>query len=114
MGVLVRLFTAYGPLPFLRSGNGPEFVAQVMQSWLALHHATTLSIDPGCPWQNGFAESFTGILRDERLTMRAFASVAEARGEVERSRHEYHEERPHRTCMKLAPVMRARERTTAV
>ena len=68
MGVLVRLFTAYGPLPFLRSGNGPEFVAQVMQSWLALHHATTLSIDPGCPWQNGFAESFTGILRDERLT----------------------------------------------
>jgi transposase InsO family protein len=27
--------------------------------------AATLSIDPGCPWQNGFGERFNGTLRDE-------------------------------------------------
>jgi hypothetical protein len=44
----------------------------------ALHHADTWSIDPGCPWQNAFGESFNGSLRDECLNMSAFASVAEA------------------------------------
>jgi putative transposase len=95
IGVLNRLFVTHGPPQFLRSDNGPEFVAQAIQGWLALQHATTLYIDPGCPWQNGFAESFNGTLRDECLTMQAFASVAEARVDVERYRHEYNEERPH-------------------
>jgi putative transposase len=93
--VLARLFAAYGAPQFLRSDNGPEFVAQAIQGWLALQHAATLYIDPGCPWQNGFVESFNGTLRDECLAMYAFASVAEARVELERYRREYNEERPH-------------------
>lgn len=92
---LHRLFATHGAPQFLRSDNGPEFVAQAIQNWLALHHATTLYIDPGCPWQNGFAESFNGTLRDECLSMHAFASVAEARSAVERYRCEYNEVRPH-------------------
>lgn len=95
IGVLNRLFVTHGSPQFLRSDNGPEFVAQAIQGWLALQPTATLYIDPGCPWQNGFAESFNGTLRDECLTMHAFASVAEARVEVERFRHEYNEERPH-------------------
>lgn len=95
IGVLARLFAIHGPPQFLRSDNGPEFVAQTIQGWLALQHAATLYIDPGCPWQNGFVESFNGTLRDECLMMRAFASVAEARVELERYRREYNEERPH-------------------
>lgn len=67
--VLDRLFATHGPPQFLRSDNGPEFVAQAIQNWLALQQATTLYIEPGCPWQNGFAESFNGTLRDECLTM---------------------------------------------
>lgn len=110
MGVSVRPFTAYRPLPFLLSGNGPEFVAQVMQRWLAFHHGATLSIEPGCPWQDGVAESFTGILRDERLTMRAFASVADAgRRWNAPATNTMRSDRIER-LMKLAPVMRERER----
>lgn len=93
--VLERLFAAHGAPTYLRSDNGPEFVAQTIQSWLALHHAATLYIDPGCPWQNGFAESFNGSLRDECLNMQVFASVAEARIQIERFRCQYNEERPH-------------------
>jgi putative transposase len=92
---LARLFAAHGAPAYLRSDNGPEFIAQAVQDWLALHQAATLYIDPGCPWQNGFAESFNGTLRDECLNMQAFASVAEARIQIERFRREYNEERPH-------------------
>ena len=70
-------------------------MAHQVQTWLALHHAETLYIDPGCPWQNGFGESFNGSLRDECLNMYAFASVAEARIQIEHFRRQYNEERPH-------------------
>lgn len=93
--VLARLFTAHGPPAYLRSDNGPEVVAHAIQGWLALQQAATLYIDPGCPWQNAVAESFNGRLRDECLNMQAFASVAEARIQIERFRRAYNEERPH-------------------
>ena len=79
----------------LRSDNGPEFVAHQVQTWLTVHHAETLYIDPGCSWQNGFGESFNGSLRDECLNMWAFASVPEARIQLERFRRQYNDERPH-------------------
>lgn len=95
IGVLDRLFAAHGAPAYLRSDNGPEFMAHVIREWLARHQAATLYIEPGCPWQNGFGESFNGSLRDECLNMQAFASVAEARIQVERFRRSYNEERPH-------------------
>jgi putative transposase len=95
VGVLARLFAAHGAPRFLRSDNGPEFVAHTIRDWLALHGATTLYIEPGRPWQNGYGESFNGTLRDECLNMHAFHSVAEARVQVEGFRRHYNEERPH-------------------
>ena len=88
IGVLERLFATHGVPAYLRSDNGPEFVAHAIQGWLALQQTATLSIEPGCPWQNGFGESFNGSLRDECLNMQAFASVAEARILIERFRRQ--------------------------
>ncbi|HEU5347089.1 MAG TPA: IS3 family transposase [Ktedonobacterales bacterium] len=102
--VLERLFALHGAPQYLRSDNGPEFIAQSIQDWLARHQTATLYIDPGCPWQNGFAESFNGSLRDECLNMQAFASVAEARIQIERFRREYNEERPHSRLGYRTPV----------
>ena len=93
--VLARLFALHGAPAYLRSDNGPEFVAHQVQTWLTVHHAETLYIDPGCSWQNGFGESFNGSLRDECLNMWAFASVPEARIQLERFRRQYNDERPH-------------------
>ena len=95
IAVLARLFATHGAPAYLRSDNGPEFVAHQVRMWLALHQAETLYIDPGCPWQNAFGESFNGSLRDECLNMSAFASVAEARILLESLRRQYNEERPH-------------------
>jgi putative transposase len=65
--LLARLFAACGAPRFLRRDNGPEFIAQAIQDRLVLPRTGTLYIDPGCPWQNGFGESFNGTLRDECL-----------------------------------------------
>jgi transposase InsO family protein len=38
-----------------------------------------LYIEPGAPWENGFAESFFRRLRDELLNVEEFENLAEAR-----------------------------------
>ena len=54
-----------------------------------------LYIEPGSPWENGFAESFFSRLRDELLNCEEFANLAEARWFARRRQEEHNEERPH-------------------
>ena len=60
---------------FLRSDNGPEFVAKDLRKWLADTGAKTLYIEPGSPWENGYCESFNSKLRDEFLNSEIFRVV---------------------------------------
>jgi putative transposase len=92
---LAQLVATHGAPAYLRSDNGPEFVAVAVQTWLAQRQIGTLYIDPGCPWQNGKEERFNGTMRDECLNLHVFTSVAEARVRLQAFRHYYNEERPH-------------------
>src|SRR3712207_912230 len=56
--VLRALMAQHGAPGHLRSDNGPEFVAQAVQDWLATCRVATLYIEPGKPWQNGKEERF--------------------------------------------------------
>jgi putative transposase len=93
--VLDRLFRAHGAPQFLRSDNGPEFVALAVRCWLTQQQTATLYIDPGCPWQNAYEERFNGTVRDECLNLYAFDTVAEARVVCGAYLREYNDERPH-------------------
>jgi putative transposase len=93
--ILERLVVTHGAPQFIRSDNGPEFIALAVRGWLAQHQTRTLYIDPGRPWQNGYGESFNGTVRDECLNMHVFHAVAEARIMLATYRRQYHEERPH-------------------
>ena len=95
IGVLDRLFALGGRPQFLRSDNGPEFIARALTEWLAQSGAGTIHIEPGKPWQNGFEESFHASLRDECLSMESFWSVKHAQVVAERWRVDYNQERPH-------------------
>ena len=64
---LADLFLEYGVPEHIRSDNGPEFVATAVRAWLAELGVTTLFIEPGSPWENGYVESFNGKLCDELL-----------------------------------------------
>lgn len=102
--VLQRLVALHGAPQYLRSDNGPEFIAHGVREWLATKQTQTFYIDPGCPWQNGFRESFHSRLRAEFLDTMLFASVAESRVLCEGYRREYNEERPHQSLGYLTPV----------
>ena len=103
IGVLAGLFATHGAPRYLRSDNGPEFIAHALQAWLAGHLTQTHFITPGSPWQNGFRESFHSRFRDEFLYGTLFSSIAEARVLVEQYRQEYNTDRPHQSLNYLTP-----------
>jgi putative transposase len=102
--VLQPLLDRRGRPEFLRSDNGPEFVARQLKTWLAEAGTQTHYIEPGSPWQNGFAESFHSRLRDECLNAELFANLAEAQVVIELWRREYNQERPHSSLGYRTPV----------
>lgn len=92
---LADLFIARGVPAYIRSDNGPEFVATAVKGWIGGVGAKTAYIEPGSPWENGYVESFNGKLRDELLNAEAFNTLAEARVLIERWRVHYNTVRPH-------------------
>ena len=58
-----------GAPDYMRSDNGPEFVATTLRKWIADVGTQTAYIEPGSPWENGFCESFNSKLRDELLNL---------------------------------------------
>ena len=95
MDVLSQLFLERGTPQFIRSDNGPEFIAIRLRWWLKRHNSDTLFIEPGSPWENGYIESFKGKLRDELLKREIFDTLYEAQVLIERWRQEYNTIRPH-------------------
>lgn len=93
--VLARSFKSRGWPDYLRSDNGPEFVAEALESWLQKRGVTTHHIDPASPWQNAFGESFNDKLRTECLELELFEDLEEARRVLEGWRRHYNRERPH-------------------
>ena len=102
--VLQYLFAIRGVPGHLRSDNGPEFVAQAVQTWLGQAGVKTLFIAKGSPWENGYVESFNGKFRDELLNLELFLSLAEARWVVDRWRMDYNHRRPHSSLAYQTPA----------
>ncbi len=92
---LARLFRQRGAPAFIRSDNGPEFVAHALKRWLAISEVGTLYIEPGSPWENAYAESFIGRFGDELLKREAFAGLVEAKVLVADYREHHNHRRPH-------------------
>ena len=93
--VLAELFAMHGVPEHLRSDNGPEFIARGMREWLKLLQVGTLYIEPGSPWENGYAESFNSKCRDEFLNAEEFDTVEHARAMAGAWQAAYNESRPH-------------------
>jgi putative transposase len=92
---LEYLFEVRGEPEFIRSDNGPEFIAEAVRSWLAGRGAKTLYIAPGSPWENACSETFNSRLRDELLDREVFETLKEAKLILEDHRLDYNHRRPH-------------------
>ncbi len=93
--VLERLFVRRGKPSALRTDNGPEFIALALKGLCHRYDINAAYIEPGKPWQNGFAESFVSRLRDEFLDGEGLLSVLDAKTRLGIWRRYYNEERLH-------------------
>jgi transposase InsO family protein len=57
IAVLQYVFMVRGTPQFVRSDNGPEFIADTVKKWLKHKRVRPLYIEPGCPWKNGYASA---------------------------------------------------------
>ncbi len=71
---LVHAMILHGIPQYIRSDNGPEFIAKELRSWLQGVGVKTAYIEPGSPWENGYCESFNGTFRDELLDGKTLTS----------------------------------------
>jgi transposase InsO family protein len=93
--ILADLFLQKGCPQFIRSDNGPEFIAKKLKNWLDDLEVQPLYIEPGSPWENGYCESFNGKMRFELLNGEIFFSLLEAKIIIERLRKHFNTKRPH-------------------
>lgn len=102
--VLIGLFHKHGIPGFIRSDNGPEFIAKAIREWLATSKVGPLFIAPGAPWENAFIESFHSRLRDEFLNRELFSNADEAHVLAQAWLREYNQDRPHSSLDGLTPA----------
>ena len=105
MEVLREICRERGVPGHIRSDNGSEFIGGQIKRWLATAGAEGLYIEGGAPWQNGYAESFNSLFRDECLNMNLFHTVKEAREIMKSWQKQYNEKRPHNSLGGLTPRM---------
>jgi putative transposase len=95
VSTLTSLFRRRGEPAFIRSDNGPEFIAKAIKRWLDVCGVRTLYIEPGSPWENAYSETFISRFSDELLKREVFADLLEAKVLVEDYRGHYNHHRPH-------------------
>lgn len=104
---LARIAEQRGVWPgALRCDNGPELISTALADWCRAR-TDTVFIDPGCPWQNPWIESFHSRLRDECLNLNHFRGVLEASVVIGDWREEYNHDRPHSSLGYQPPAVYA-------
>ena len=89
--------------------NGSEFTSKAMYFWAKQAGVKLHFIQPGKPMQNAFVESFNGKMREYCLDLHWFASIDDARSEIDSWQRHYNHVRPHRSLGKKPPAVFAKE-----
>jgi len=114
--IMARVVGRRGSPTRIRSDNGSEFICEALTNWWKEVGSEPIPVEAGSPWQNGYAESFHGKLRDEFLNREEFESESQARALGALWKEEYNTERPHSslgyqtpaefsaTCVRYVPI----------
>ena len=101
---LYPLLLRHGKPTYIRSDNGPEFIATALQTWLKKVGIKPIQIYPGSPWENGYNERFNGTLRREVLNAEWFSSIRQAQTVIDKWMQKYNHVRPHQALNMRPPV----------
>ena len=102
--VLERLIGERGKPAYVRSDNGPEFVAKDVSRWADGKGIQLVRSEPGSPWQNPFSETFHSRARFEFLEREMFGGLLEAKVLCEVYRWWYNNRRGHSKLGRMTPV----------
>lgn len=102
--VLSALFAVGLKPAIIRSDNGPEFVADLLGTWLGEQGVKSAFVAPGSPQQNAFIESLNGTVRDECTNLEEFHSVIESKVVHDQYRQLYNTVRRHRALKMTTPA----------
>ena len=75
---LTNLFNVHGVPSYIRSDNGPEYIAEAVRDWIKAVGAKPAYIKPGSRWENGYCESVNGRMHDDLLKGEIFYLLGEA------------------------------------
>ena len=104
LGALHPLFMKHGKSEFIRSDNGPEFIATHLQDWLKRIGIKPMQIYPGSPWENGYNERFNGTLRKEVLNAEWFHTTQQAQVVINVWLRQHNQIRPHHALNMKPPA----------
>lgn len=108
--VLQALFMALSSHPrphIFHSDNGSEYISKVFVRVLTETGITISRIAPGCPWENGYQESFYAQFKIDLGDPNRFASLGELVYEIAKTIWYYNHVRIH-TAIKMPPAVFAR------
>jgi putative transposase len=98
------LFMKHGKPEFIRSDNGPEFIATHLQDWLKRIGIKPIQIYPISPWENGYNQRFNGTLGTELLNAEWFHTTRQAQVAINVWLRQYIHTRPHQALGMRPPV----------
>jgi len=101
---LYPLLLKHGKPEYIRSDNGPEFIAVAFREWLIKVGIKPIHIYPGSPWENGYNERFNGTLRREVLNAEWFQTTKQAQIVISQWLKQYNYVRPHQALNMRPPV----------
>lgn len=101
---LYPLLLKHGKPEYIRSDNGPEFIAASLQEWLTKVGIKPIQIYPGSPWENGSGERFNGTLRNEVLNAEWFSSTKHAQIVIDLWLRQYNHISPHQALNMRPPI----------
>jgi len=104
LDALYPLLMKHGKPEYIRSDNGPEFIAEALQASLIKVGIKPLHIAPGSPWENGYNERFNGTLRREVLNAEWFHTLRQAQLVINVWLQQYNTIRPHHALGMRPPV----------
>ena len=93
-----------GKPDYIRSDNGPEFIATALQLWLIKVGIKPIQIYPGSPRENGYNERFNGTLRHEVLNAEWFHTIKQAQTAINTWLRQYNHIRPHHALNMRPPI----------
>jgi len=104
INILSDIMLFRGVPQYIRSDNGPEFIAKNLRKWLSDVGTATTYIEPGSPWENGYIESFNSRMREEFLNGELFGNMYEAEVLTKHWVDYYNTIRPHSSLYGKTPA----------